>query len=418
MNTKRHAFVWKVMLGFYLWLAYLGASFAQSYVVNDLGTLGGNSTATGINNQGQVVGYYVHVSSGFIHPFLYSKGKMVDLNSLLPTNSTWLLDMTVVINNSGQIAGNGATGSGAFLYSGGTFTDLGSLGGGASVVGGMNNQGQIVGYSMASVYNIYPFVYSNGVMTSLGTLGGNSGSADGINDLGQIVGYSTLGDNTSRAFLYSGGVMTNLGTLPGGGNSSAGLINNNGLILGGATMGKYQPNHLFLMTTKGGDMQDLTARWNLQNCGVSGINNLNQIVGTADFPTGAGHAFFCDIDHGFMPIDLNLRIPANSGWVLNTAMSINELGQIVGSGTNPSGQSRAFLLTPVSLVPTLTIACSAGQVTLCWPTNCPGFIPEWTSNLNSNNPWTPVMPEPCLVNGKNCVTNPIGDSPLFYRLRQ
>jgi hypothetical protein len=43
--------------------------------------------------------------------------------------------------------------------------------------------------------------------------------------------------------------------------------------------------------------------------------------------------------------DINARIRAGSGWVLNSVSGINFWGQIVGSGTF-NGQSHGFLLTP------------------------------------------------------------------------
>jgi probable HAF family extracellular repeat protein len=45
--------------------------------------------------------------------------------------------------------------------------------------------------------------------------------------------------------------------------------------------------------------------------------------------------------------DLNNLILPTSGWTLNYACDINDLGQIVGYGTNPNGVTHAFLLTPV-----------------------------------------------------------------------
>ena len=43
--------------------------------------------------------------------------------------------------------------------------------------------------------------------------------------------------------------------------------------------------------------------------------------------------------------DLNLALPRTSGWRLESASGINNLGQIVGTGTH-DGLTRAFLLTP------------------------------------------------------------------------
>lgn len=72
---------------------------------DDLGTLGGSySIATAINRLGQVVGD----SDG--HAFLYSNGKLNDLNSLVAPNSFGgfsYLDIATAINDKGQIVGNG-----------------------------------------------------------------------------------------------------------------------------------------------------------------------------------------------------------------------------------------------------------------------------------------------------------------------
>ena len=52
------------------------------YTVTDLGTLGGNySAAKGINSSGQVVGNSLN-ASGFYRAFLYSGGSMTDLGTL------------------------------------------------------------------------------------------------------------------------------------------------------------------------------------------------------------------------------------------------------------------------------------------------------------------------------------------------
>jgi probable HAF family extracellular repeat protein len=74
----------------------------------DLGVLPGGSVsaAEGINNAGQVVG--VSDFSGRLHAFVWSPSTgMLDLNSLIPANSGWVLIGATAINDQGQIVGEG-----------------------------------------------------------------------------------------------------------------------------------------------------------------------------------------------------------------------------------------------------------------------------------------------------------------------
>ena len=107
------------------------------------------------------------------------------------------------INSAGEVVMQ--LGAQAFLYSGGVMTELGSLGG-SSCPAGINDAGQVVGYSGTS-NGVQAFLYSNGTMRDLNSLidpacGWYLESAQAINDNGQIVGYGTFAGQT-EAFLLS-----------------------------------------------------------------------------------------------------------------------------------------------------------------------------------------------------------------------
>ena len=70
-----------------------------------------------------------------------------------------------------------------------TITDLGTLGGSSSGAGGINNSGQVVGWSDITGNSAgRAFLYDGTAMQDLGTLGGTTSEALGINDSGQFVG--------------------------------------------------------------------------------------------------------------------------------------------------------------------------------------------------------------------------------------
>jgi probable HAF family extracellular repeat protein len=84
--------------------------------MTDLGTLGGSeSQADGINGSGVVVGWS-QTASGQQRAFLWSAGRMIDLNSFAaPGPGIWLEEATA-INDVGQIVANASNGR-AYLIS-------------------------------------------------------------------------------------------------------------------------------------------------------------------------------------------------------------------------------------------------------------------------------------------------------------
>jgi len=78
---------------------------------------------------------------------------------------------------------------------------------------------------------------------------------------------------------------------------------------------------------------------------ANALNNSSQVVGWSQIASGAQHAFL--YANGTMR-DLNLLIPSASGITLTTAVGIDGSDQIVAYGTNSSGQTEEFLLTPLA----------------------------------------------------------------------
>ena len=102
----------------------------------------------------------------------------------------------VAVNDAGQIAG--WNNQGEFLYSGGTWQNLGTLGGpdnSHTSAEAINDEGQVVGASLTSTGAIHPFLYAGGTMRDLGTLPAPYDAANcatGINSSGEVVGYSFI----------------------------------------------------------------------------------------------------------------------------------------------------------------------------------------------------------------------------------
>jgi probable HAF family extracellular repeat protein len=189
-------------------------------------------------------------------------------------------------------------------------------------------------------------------VVDLGSLGG-VGAAEAINATGQVVGESqTLaldqwGNRIMHAFLWQqGSGMADLGSL-GGLNSEATAINSSTQVVGNAETGAADVNghplrHAFLWQPSVG-MVDLGTLGGPAS-GATAINNSGQVVGGAQAinPDGttAWHGFLWQ--NGVMT-DLNSNLPANSGWVLQSAQDVNDSGQITGYGLH-NGHVHAYLL--------------------------------------------------------------------------
>jgi probable HAF family extracellular repeat protein len=123
----------------------------------------------------------------------------------------------VDINDLGQVVGSASYM--ALLWQQGSVTWLGTLATGKPTHGwGINTQGQVVGFAQTASGPDHAFLWlpepAYGLpagMNDLGTLGpGESKCYGGINDLGQVVGWSDTGVTSEHAFLWEDGMMYDL----------------------------------------------------------------------------------------------------------------------------------------------------------------------------------------------------------------
>ena len=200
-------------------------------------------TADAINGLGQVAG---------------GEGDTLFFSGTATSSAGGEIPKIYALNDSGIAAGSIAPGFGldraaTFAFPGGdpTLLDLtpivqnlyGPRPVFTSTATAINNAGQVVGIIRyaggAPILQPNPaFVISGGSATNLGTLGGLSAAARDINNNGIVVGDSTLADNTLRAFIYRNGTMTDLNTLIASSGwvlTSAKAINDKGQVVGSGT---------------------------------------------------------------------------------------------------------------------------------------------------------------------------------------
>lgn len=231
-----------------------------------IGTLGGrDSRALGINNAGHVTGYSNVAGpapevSGDTHAFVDRGGVLEDIGARISPHTS----LAARINDAGQVTGGSS--SGAFVYHDGQAVFFSSQGFPRDI----NDRGDAAGSrSFNDDGSARAFLYSGGVYTELGTLSPDhrNSAAWGVNASRQVVGLSSNSwfsvDGSERAFLYDGASMRDLNALVpsdagrvltlGAAVNDAGRIACNGLDGGAARAFLLTPTTPVLLTEPGAD---------------------------------------------------------------------------------------------------------------------------------------------------------------------
>lgn len=307
-NATTHAFLWSTATG-----------------MRDLGSIGGGSSyANGINNAGQVVGYYETASS--YHAFLWTASSgMQDLGTLGG-------DFAIAsgINSAGQVVGGSSNASGevhAFLWTATSgMKDLGdTLRGTFSDAVAINDQGAITGTASQvgdTRYVAFLRTPPHKWIQALGTLGSHFSYGHAINAGGTMAGSSPLNNNLNpyHAFIRrAGSRLFDIGTL-GGGNSTALGINSSEQVVGWSG---FFPQAFLWNATSG--MQALPTLGG-QNSSALAINSNSQIVGFSDLSPTVSHAVL-------WPSPDQIQDLGTLGGRNSAAYGINDLGQVVGTSS-------------------------------------------------------------------------------------
>jgi probable HAF family extracellular repeat protein len=247
------------------------ADFDGNTPVN-IGTFGGHSSsALGINNAGQVVGYsYLYYGASMRHAFIWD-----DVNGLV---------------------------------------DLGSAGYENSIAHAINESGVVTGYTKSAGFSGEAFIWDdvNG-MQLLPTMGGQIMFGLDINESNTVVGHGFNASGLMRGFVWSAiDGLTEIGTL-GGTESYLYQVNDSGQAVGSAqdAGGVYRP---IIWDAVNGIRQ-----WDVEGEATS-INNREQVAGVFMTPSGEAHGFV--FGREFFSTDFENGLPAevtsNSEWQIET----------------------------------------------------------------------------------------------------
>jgi len=273
---------------------------------------------------------------------------------------------SAAVNRQGQVAGT--SGESAFRYSTATDSSMenvgtpgGSKGGNNSRGFGINNSGAVVGDSTFGTSEIrHAAIFENGSARDLAAFGNTESfsRANGINAYGRVVGsFGGKRDSQfSRAFITDTlsqakcPTLTDLGTL-GGMYAQAWAINDSGFVAGTSEISSFHTvlssgiTHVFIWSvdTQMIDLGTLAGDFSYG----TGINANNHVVGysTINSSDDRVHAFLHD---GETMLDLGSLGGASLASDRSVALGVNAADQVVGYSYVPSDEIGVLFDLPVT----------------------------------------------------------------------
>jgi probable HAF family extracellular repeat protein len=367
-NVKHHHYRLVDMGTFGGPASWVGPQFLASPTLNTGGvTVGGSSTSVSTTSTSNllVCGGLQGLIPFVNHAFRWKDGTVTDLGALPGGDNC---SNAVSVNSRGRIVGisenglvdplTGINETRAVRWKDGKIWDLGSFGGNQNGANGINDSGEIAGFSLNTIpdpYSLFDFLlgssngtqtraflWQHGQMQDLGTLGDGTGpdaAALFINQRGQIAGYSYTSPNPNPVtglppadpFLWEKGKMTDLGGfggafgLPTGLNSMGEVIGKSPIATDPAACIIDGDPHCHAFLWRHGKLIDLFPDTGENPSFAGAINDAGEIVGETPFPNKPFHAY---IWRNGVATDLGtLR-----GDCFSTAQAINSHSQVVGNG--------------------------------------------------------------------------------------
>jgi probable HAF family extracellular repeat protein len=222
----------------------------------------------------------------------------------------------------------------AFIWNSGTgMTDLGTLGGDNSYALGINDSGQVVGYSyLADNFTYHSFIWTAaGGMVDVGsTPDGFYSQGTAINAAGDITGFTILGTGRQVPFYRShDGSSASLAATPGDQRNYGFAINDSSQVTG-QRYDAAEIVHALIWRPLTGRLSYVPPLAGAAHTVGTGINNLGHITGTASIPSNNGifHAMYWSSQRG------TIDIGSVAGQTYTAGQSINESDEIAGFGGN------------------------------------------------------------------------------------